>query len=294
MKKPYLLLVLVLCTSCNVHNEHPRSINLESSLLWEISGNGLASPSYLFGTNHLFGQKFLNSLPLIGKKFKTCRAVAGEVVFDTAKIEKLRPMLRFENDSLTHILSVRDFSAVASAFKKYGNLDLNRYNYYKPKVIKVMLVMEIARPLASASNPSLDEYFQIKGRENSYKIIGFETIEFDNDLAFNQAIDVQKRHLLITVDSIDLTRRNIKKSFDLYRKQDLNELQKQMLTDKEYTQKEQDQLVKNRNQKWLAKLPDIMKQQPTFIAVGVTHLFWDIGLINQLRLKGYTVKPVKM
>ena len=32
------------------------SINDENSLLWEISGNGLTSTSWLFGTIHLIGK----------------------------------------------------------------------------------------------------------------------------------------------------------------------------------------------------------------------------------------------
>lgn len=294
MKKPFLLFIVLLTLACKTANDQPKVINLESSLLWEISGNGLTAPSYLFGTYHLLGQKFADSLPIIGEKFKTCRAVCGEVVIDTNLLDKLRPSLMLKYDSLSHILTPRDFSTVANALKKYANLDLNEYNHYKPELIKAWLLVALAKPLGLQSSPALDEYFQIKGRENHYKILGLETIEYQFDMIFNSPIDAQKRHLLVTVDNLNQTRDNLKKMSGLYAAEDLNGLQMAMLSDREYTAQERDEIQKNRNQNWLAELPSIMKQQPTFIAVGAGHLLWDSGLINQLRLKGYTVKPVMM
>ncbi|MBV8391009.1 MAG: TraB/GumN family protein, partial [Mucilaginibacter sp.] len=55
-----------------------------------------------------------------------------------------------------------------------------------------------------------------------------------------------------------------------------------------------DKLLKNRNIKWIKEMPEIMQKQATFIAVGAAHLVGDYGLINQLRLKGYIVKAIKI
>ena len=48
----------------------------------------------------------------------------------------------------------------------------------------------------------------------------------------------------------------------------------------------------NRNKNWLNQLPDLMKNNSLFIAVGAGHLVGDNGLIKGLQAKGYTVKPV--
>ncbi|WP_370632963.1 TraB/GumN family protein [Mucilaginibacter sp. UR6-11] len=37
-----------------------------------------------------------------------------------------------------------------------------------------------------------------------------------------------------------------------------------------------------------------LKEPSTIIAVGAPHLVGQYGLINQLRLKGYKVRPVKI
>ena len=51
-------------------------------------------------------------------------------------------------------------------------------------------------------------------------------------------------------------------------------------------------LLKRRNLNWMNKIPELMKAQPTFIAVGVRHLPGKDGLIALLLEKGYQVEPI--
>ena len=50
---------------------------------------------------------------------------------------------------------------------------------------------------------------------------------------------------------------------------------------------------KERNDKWLAKLPGLMSERPLFVAVGALHLAGEEGLLRQLHAMGYKVTPVK-
>lgn len=51
-------------------------------------------------------------------------------------------------------------------------------------------------------------------------------------------------------------------------------------------------LVDKRNNLWMEKIPTLINEKSTFIAVGASHLCGENGLINQLRKKGYKVKPI--
>jgi uncharacterized protein YbaP (TraB family) len=42
----------------------------------------------------------------------------------------------------------------------------------------------------------------------------------------------------------------------------------------------------------MQKLPEIMKEKSSFIAVGALHLAGEEGLLNLLKEAGYTVEPV--
>nr|WP_303207085.1 TraB/GumN family protein [Bacteroides oleiciplenus] len=52
-------------------------------------------------------------------------------------------------------------------------------------------------------------------------------------------------------------------------------------------------LLKARNMNWIGKLTGLIKDKPTFIAVGVRHLPGENGLIALLQKEGYKVDPVE-
>jgi hypothetical protein len=49
-----------------------------------------------------------------------------------------------------------------------------------------------------------------------------------------------------------------------------------------------------RNQEWLPKIESMMKEQKSFITVGIAHLEGDNGLLALLRSKGFTVSPINI
>jgi uncharacterized protein YbaP (TraB family) len=53
------------------------------------------------------------------------------------------------------------------------------------------------------------------------------------------------------------------------------------------------QLMDERNKKMVAKIKDLSKDKQLFIAVGASHLAGQDGLLNQLRLSGFKMSPMK-
>ncbi len=95
------------------------------ALLWEISGNGLAEPSYLFGTTHVRDWRafdFPDSLPVV---FRRCDAVAFELHPDSAFLVYLNPPpwtvgnFRFEADrwSIERTPDPHRFGVASPAFR---------------------------------------------------------------------------------------------------------------------------------------------------------------------------------
>ena len=54
-----------------------------------------------------------------------------------------------------------------------------------------------------------------------------------------------------------------------------------------------DNLIYNRNANWVKAMPDIMRQAPTFFAVGAAHLCGDRGVLRLLEQAGYKIEGVK-
>lgn len=296
MKKA-LQFIFVFCLIINQackQSKPNRLFRLENSLLWEISGKGLKSPSYLFGTYHLIGKKFADSLPGINERFNACKAVAGEIVFDTTTFRKSNPDMLSTYYPLSKVFTPVEFATVDKKLKQVSHLRLIDMDGMKPMFVELIILTGIAPKTVSPVNPSMDEYFQYKARKNGYKVIGLETFEYQSNLLFNGPINIQKRNLLSLIENINSTRTALNSLAKFYKQQNLRATDSLMLQIKEYSPEENDKMLKDRNLIWINEIPQIINKQSTFIVVGLAHLLREYGLINQLRLKGYSVKALKI
>jgi uncharacterized protein YbaP (TraB family) len=291
MKKAIMLL-LAFVLALNIAQAQTKSDN---SLLWEVSGNGLKAPSYLFGTYHLAGKSFVDSLPEIGKRFNDCKTVVGEIIMDSTMAMKLMPyMMAQDGNTLDKIFSADEYKAIASCINDVMHVDLSALNGFKPSALATMIGVLSAPNTLGTGNPPMDMYFQQEGQRRNEKVIGLETIEQQAQLLLNEPMDVQKKQLLEMVKKKADLLKNSLEMYALYRQQDLDGLKTMLEKDEDLLPGQADKLLKNRNLNWITSLPAIMNEQPAFIAIGAAHLIGDFGLINQLRLKGYTVKAVKI
>ena len=51
-------------------------------------------------------------------------------------------------------------------------------------------------------------------------------------------------------------------------------------------------LLEDRNRKWLVRIKEHFSREACFVAVGMSHLMFDCGLIKQLEEAGYMISPV--
>ncbi|MFD2874617.1 TraB/GumN family protein [Mucilaginibacter ximonensis] len=289
MKKIILTLFCLLVLA----KTHAQTNN--NSLLWEISGNGLKSSSYLFGTYHLVGKNLVDSLPEIRTRFNTCDAVVGEIVMDSTMVMKLMPyMMAPDSATLDKVFTPAEYLQIDSCIKQIIHVDAKAFNRFKPSAVATMIATLSAPNVISPTNPAVDMYLQQEGKRRNEKIIGLETMQQQAEMLLNAPMPEQKKQLLATVKKKDRLRTEAVKMFEIYRHQDLAGLAKMLDKNDELTPDQTEKLLKNRNLNWMTQLPEIMGQQPTFIAVGAGHLVGQYGLINQLKLKGYKVTPVKI
>ena len=54
-------------------------VNVQAQLLWKVTGNGLAKPSYIMGTYHLANTSFANSVKGLHDALNACEQVYGEL-----------------------------------------------------------------------------------------------------------------------------------------------------------------------------------------------------------------------
>ena len=52
-------------------------------------------------------------------------------------------------------------------------------------------------------------------------------------------------------------------------------------------------MINRRNKNWVEQFPKIAKDKSLLIAVGAGHLGGESGLLNLLKQKGYTLRPLE-
>lgn len=267
------------------------------SMLWEVSGNELKQPSYLFGTYHILKDSYISKAPAVRQAFDKSAGVVVETTIDSAAMLSMAMKAMMPGKNLKQLISPADYELVANEFKKMTGYDLAMFSMMKPIMTATTLSMAYTEKESDTLNrftgQPIDLFFASEGRKLNKTVTPLETMEqqmgflFDHDPVEKQATDLVtmvKEKAGMQKAAGDLTR--------LYLKGDLDGLYKlsQSFEDK---YGDLSFLVTERNQTWMKRLPGLMATRPTFIAVGALHLTGPDGLITLLRKQGYQVKAVK-
>ena len=79
----------------------------------------------------------------------------------------------------------------------------------------------------------------------------------------------------------------------VYKKQDVDALEKMMEKSNFDFKGYQDDILYNRNANWIAEITKFAQQKPTLFAVGAGHLGGKKGLLTLLRKNGFTIKAIR-
>lgn len=290
MRKIKYLFIAFLSLSLSANAQQKKE---EQTLLWEISGKGLAKPSYLFGTYHFADKGFVDTMKVLNQKLKQADAVVGELAMDKDLALKLGPYMMMKDTTLTQLLTADEYQLVAGYLKKLAGYDLKLFNSMKPMAVQTIIIQLNSPKTFTAQNPALDQYLQDYGKANQKTILGLETVEDQAKILFSTSLKRQKEMLLKSVKNAEKDKKESLKLYNDYITQNLKNLTKTFNKSSGFSATEMDNLLKNRNAKWLAQLPALMQKQSLFIAVGAGHLIGKDGLIKGLQLMGYSVKPIQ-
>lgn len=275
------------------------------ALLWKISGNGITTPSYIFGTHHLAEVSFLDEVKGLNEALESSNVVVGELNLDNETellgLMQQAAFLPQGENPYTKYLEPEDYTQLSKVLESYIGAPLDALAVLKPISISVTLMTQIYskhNPKDGSTNQtSMDEYIQQKASSLQKEIKGLETPEDQIKILFDEPINEQLEGLMCMINELELTIEIAQKLTKLYKERDLNGLYKlSQDTDQlsacpmERTKKQE--LLDERNNKWMEKLPQLLKDDSNFIAVGALHLAGEEGLLHQLEKAGYTVEAI--
>jgi uncharacterized protein len=294
MKVIRILAAVLLFSSCKAQ---PGAIHLKTNadnntLLWEVSGNKLATSSYLFGTFHLICK---DDIPF-GEQFTTAVKSAKEIYMeldmdDPATMFGGLMLMNMKGDTtLKTLFSEAEYKKVESFFTDSLHTPIGLFKSMKPFFLMAMLYPKM---LKCTTMSGVEEEIMKLAKANKKEIKGLETMAFQAAVFDSIPYTQQAKELLKTIDSLDAYKKYFDTMVKIYKTQQLAAMQT-LFTKSEFGMEDnQDILLDKRNINWVAQLNTIMKKQSVFVAVGAGHLVGEKGLIELLRKEGYTLRPVE-
>lgn len=263
----------------------------EKSLLWEISGNGLNESSYLFGTVHLIPKADFFLPEGTEELLKSSKQLVLEMDISDPGIQfKLLAGMKLDSGkSLKDFYSPKEYEFLGKKLEKQYDMNLEAVQFMKPVFVQQNMMITY---LTEGEFTSYEGYFMKLAEARNIPVFGLETLE-DQLAAINSMPDsLQARSLLKSVKSKKSSSKVMDELVKLYKNQDVEALFQAVLSDKSEFKGFENELLINRNKKWIPAIKSKMAEQKVFIAVGAAHLGGEQGVIALLRKEGYEVKPV--
>jgi uncharacterized protein YbaP (TraB family) len=195
------------------------------------------------------------------------------------------------------LLSEDDYCFVDEQLTAVFGVGFQSFGRLKPAMVSMVYTVGFYQKIFPQvkQNEIFDIWFQQEAVNRGIPVVGLETVQDQIDALFKvRSLKGQAADLLCAMKNTDYLELSAKKLNRLYRSADLNGFS-EMLREKSPCPMSAEQEVAlndNRNRRWLEKLPAIMADKPSFIAVGALHLVGEAGLLVGLEKAGYTVEAV--
>ncbi len=289
----FFVLMLSLCNAtAQTNNSILKTDKTGNTLLWEISGNGLAKPGYLFGTFHLLCKDDFNFSEALKQAISRSHEIYLELDLDdpATVLGALMLMNMKDGKKLKDLYTAEQYKRVLDFFKDSLKTPISLFQRMKPEFLIALLYPKMM-PCNSAS--SVEEEIMELTKDAGKEIKGLETMAFQASVFDSIPYEEQAAELLNTIDSLQKAKADFTLMLNAYKSQRLDEIEKIINTPEFGVAENQDILLDNRNKNWVVQLKTIMKENPVFTAVGAGHLVGKNGLIALLRAEGFVVRPLE-
>ncbi len=219
----YLLKILAAVTlfsSCKAQTNSPGlPINKDdNTLLWEVSGNGLKKPSYVFGTFHLMCKSDINFSSSLKTAVKAADEIYMEMDMDDPSVlfGGLMMMNMKDGKKLSDLYTEAEYKRLNDYFSDSVGMPLTLLQKMKPMMLESLLYPKM---LACKSSSGVEMELMQLAKKDKKEIKGFETIEFQSSIFDSIPYETQAKGLLKTIDSISSYRIEFDTMLNVYRSQ---------------------------------------------------------------------------
>ena len=297
MKKSFslaILMLLVLFSGISSLSAQTKKTKEQPALLYEISGNGLKTPSYIYGTIHIICPNDMITADKFDKYISASEQIIMELDFDNQ--DEMSSMSKAailpDGKTLADYLTAEQYAKVGELVKNTLGIPIENVKNIHPLFLSTIITTS-PKVLGCNTPGSYELSFLKTATDKKKPVEGLETVQMELDAINSSPIAKQAESLYkIALDpkkSFD----EFKKLIETYKTQNSDEVYKTLETSFADDPAFQVKLLDERNADWLPKIEKAIKGKSTFIAVGSGHLGGKAGVLNLLREKGYKLKPIR-
>lgn len=264
----------------------------QNTILWRVTEPINNKTSFILGTFHLIGNSFVDSIPEIKENLYRSEIAIFESTDQKGEAQKIinsRP----EGNELKKRLKKRDYLAL---LKLSQNWEVDIYKL-TPRELSWKLEREFLKTKCVAVSKKdewelFDYYLQHLAKEKGIKLLGLETDKEQLVLIDRGSNSPnwkgESKKISYWIDQLDR---------DDFNKNNCNFVERYRNYDLDYKLQEEcvpSVLLKERNDSWMKVLPQLLKDNNCFVAVGLSHLYNKCGLLEQLKEEGFLIEPIEL
>jgi len=280
MKKFLTIFIVLFTVNCFSQQKY-------QSLLWEITGNGLEKPSYLYGTMHVSKKVAFRLDDVFYKALNQSDCIALEsdptiwpgFNYDMM-VGEMAYYNNYQNEVYTNLFKLTHPEEMAiRASIRMDNGAVNAYLYRKNNASDNF-----------EEETYLDMFIFQAGKKNNKTIYGLEDLAESRYLTTKAAYNANKKDLDPWIQKLYAKENPYLIQENLYRDRNLDLLDS--IGAGVNTKFYRENMLFIRNENMVISLETLMPTKSVFAGVGAAHLPGDKGMINMLRQRGFKVKAL--
>lgn len=285
-------LLLTILTTCLITSSSCAQV------LYRISSNSTAAPSYLLATNKMLDITFLDTIPNLFKCFTLCDKVITEFALqDYEAIAALRQAaLLPDSIRLLNFFTDEQYHNIDATLRLQLGMGLDQLGRMKPAYLTEMYRNELMKQwMAYDEERSMETFFETIASQSDIPVYGLDNTGETMYMIFDrEPLHWQCQELLKIIDYPEQEIQLERSLCEMYRYG--------RLTDIAYAVKAPDnmstlsfsdyQVYAKRNKEWVKRLRPYLVEGKAFITLNAIYLGGEDGLLAQLKAAGYRVKAV--
>jgi uncharacterized protein len=281
VKKLYLFITfIVISFCCKAQNFND---TLAKALLWQVSGNGINTPSYLFGTMEGICKEDFITDSIVLKTLELCKVLYFKINSNQKSKDSIDNAGLLKGTTLKKIIGKVNYRRVVKATNKYQSVIITNLNHLRPAVVAGIIQSQFLQ----CQTISINEVLKNFATKNKIPVYQLESVSEQLE-KFEPIIKKDEtQNLLKLLDHPDSVLYYYRKTISFYKDRDIPAIYSAW-----QNKKLRKIILDDRNRLWMPTIEKSISDNASFFAIDILHLAGENGIINLLLQKGYILKPV--